>query len=155
MSIRKADMNDMATVKDITITTISNIYPHYYPEGAVKFFINHHKDEKIIADIEAGRVYLCLSDDGEPVGTVTLSGNEIDRLFVLPGSQKKGYGRQLLDFAEERISEEYDEITLSASFSGKKIYLKRGFVETDWNIVDCGNGDYLCFDTMVKKEEKK
>ena len=80
-----------------------------------------------------------------------LTENEIDRLFVLPEFQGKGYGRALLDFAEERIAASYDVIILHASLPAKSIYLKRGFREVDYLKIDTGYGDFLCADVMEKK----
>ena len=51
MNIRPALISDVNTVKNIAITTISEIYPHYYPMGAVEFFIDLHNAENIKADI--------------------------------------------------------------------------------------------------------
>jgi len=150
MNIRAADGKDFETVKEITLTTIKEIYPKYYPEGAVKIFINHHSDENIMRDLNKGTVYLLITDDGDAAGTVTLTCNEIDRLFVLPSYQGKGYGRALLDFAENEIAKTYDKIIIHASMSAKKIYLKRGFKEIEYNTLDTGYGDYLCFDMMEK-----
>ena len=150
MNIRAADGKDFETVKEITLKTIKEIYPKYYPEGAVKFFINHHSDENIMRDLNKGTVYLLITDEGNAAGTVTLTDNEIDRLFVLPSYQGKGYGRALLDFAENEIAKTYDKIIIHASMSAKKIYLKRGFKEIEYNTLDTGYGDYLCFDMMEK-----
>lgn len=147
--IRPADMSDLETVKSITYTTISEIYPHYYPAGAVRFFLDHHSDANIRADIESGIVYL-LCEDYKTVGTVTLRGNEICRLFVLPSYQGKGYGRALLDFAEEQIMHDHDEIVLDASLSAKSIYLKRGYKEREYHVIDTPD-DHLCYDVMVCK----
>ena len=47
MSIIRADISDIETVKYITTETINSIYPHYYPEGAVDFFLGHHNDKNI------------------------------------------------------------------------------------------------------------
>ena len=33
----------------------------------------------------------------------------------------------------------------------KHIYLKRGYKETEYNIIETGNGDKLCYDVMVKE----
>ncbi len=44
-------------------------------------------------DIRTGIVYLLISDEGIPVGTVTLTNNEIDRLLVLPSFQHRGYAK--------------------------------------------------------------
>ena len=98
--IRAAKETDFDSVKDITQTTIWSVYPKYYPSGAVQFFSNHHSDDRIRADIVAGIVFL-IEVDGTAIGTVTVADNEINRLFVLPDFQRKGYGRELMDFAEE------------------------------------------------------
>ena len=112
---------DFETVKDITQTTIKLVYPKYYPEGAVQFFCNHH-----------------------------ISNNEICCLFVLPEYQHKGYGRLLMDYAEKMISKTNKTVVLDASFPAKKIYIKRGYEPTEYNMIETENGDYLCFDVMEK-----
>lgn len=38
MSIRQAVLSDLHTVRHISVTTIAEVYPHYYPKGAVDFF---------------------------------------------------------------------------------------------------------------------
>ena len=104
MNIIPANPADFETVKRITHETIRKVYPHYYPAGAVEFFLAHHSAEKIADDLRANCVYLCQNAQGQTVGTVTLHENEIDRLFVLPEYQGQGFGRMLLDFAEAEIA---------------------------------------------------
>ena len=150
MKIEIASIKDTKLVKHITQATIRAVYPHYYPEGAVDFFSAHHSDEKIISDIEQGRVYLIFH--GEiAVGTVTVADNEINRLFVLQEYQGQGFGRALMDFAEKEIACRYDEIKLDDSLPAKVIYKKRGYEEISYNIIKTDNGDYLCYDEMVRK----
>ena len=147
-SMIQASADDFETVRQITQETIRAVYPAYYPAGAVDFFCRHHSDESIWADITSGKVYL-LRDDETVVGTVTISGNGINRLFVLPQHQHRGYGRALLDFAEQKILLQYDTVRIDASFPAKQIYLKRGYRETEYHVVRTENGDYLCYDVMV------
>ena len=54
MQIRKATTQDLECVRELTRETICQIYPKYYPAGAVQFFLNHHCDGKISADIRQG-----------------------------------------------------------------------------------------------------
>ena len=150
MSIVQASMDDMAYVRNITRTTIKTVYPHYYPKGTVEFFLAHHSDERMTDDISAGCVYLYKDADEHNVGTVTVKGNEITRLFVDPAHQGRGYGRELLNFAEERIAERYDEIVIDASLSAKGIYLRRGYTEIAYHTIAAPSGDYLCYDVMKK-----
>ena len=151
MRIRPATKDDFAAVRAITRETISEVYPHYYPRGAVAFFLRHHSDAQIREDLAAGRVFLCLDEDQNAVGTVTVRDNEICRLSVLPRSQGRGYGRALLDFAEETVAASCPEIVVDASLPAKRIYRKRGYVETDYHVVATGDGDYLCYDVMKKR----
>ncbi len=39
MSIKLAQKSDFEIVKEITHRTINEIYPHYYSDGAVEFFL--------------------------------------------------------------------------------------------------------------------
>lgn len=47
----------------------------------------------------------------------------------------------LLDFAERKIAENYDEIVLDASLPAKMIYRKRGYIETEGHAICTDNGD--------------
>ena len=119
MEIRQASSGDVPVVKSIVETTIRTVYPHYYPAGAVQLFLDHHCEEHIAADLFSGRVFL-LYEANAAVGTVTLNGNEICRLFVLPELQRKGYGTALLDFAESEVLRYTDTICLDASLPGTR-----------------------------------
>ncbi len=151
MSIKRAQEFDFDIVKEITHTTITEIYPHYYSNGAVAFFLNHHNDENIKNDISSQNVFLCYDLEQNVVGTVTIKRNEICRLFVLPKYQGNGYGKELLEYAEISIAKHYDEIILDASLSAKSIYLKRGYKEIEYHAIKTGNNDYLCYDIMKKR----
>lgn len=149
MNIRQAIKMDLDTIKNITYETIQTIYPHYYPKGAVDFFIQHHNHENITADIDSGNVFI-MEIDKTAVGTVTIRDIEICRLFVLPHYQRKGYGRALLEFSEKHICEKSKKIRLDASLPAKEIYLKRGYKEIESHSILALNGDYLCYDVMEK-----
>lgn len=151
MSIRTARPADSDLVRGITHETIKAVYPHYYPAGAVEFFLAHHSEENIANDISAGIVFLCSDAENNTVGTVTVRQNEICRLFVLPQYQGHGYGKELLEFAEAEIAKHYDEIVIDASLSAKSIYLKRGYKETEYHTIKTGNNDHLCYDVIKKQ----
>lgn len=151
MSIRKAKLINLEIVKEITVSTIQAIYPHYYAQGAVDFFLTHHKETNIRSDIQDNMVMLCYDASDYAVGTVTIKKNEICRLFVLPQYQGCGYGREMLDYAEKKILETYNAIVLDASLPAKRIYLKRGYSVTDFHVIETANGDFLCYDVMMKK----
>lgn len=149
MSIRYASLTDLKFVTSIVCQTIQTIYSRYYPKGAVDFFLLHHREANITADIVSQNVFV-LEVEKVLVGTVTIKEFEICRLFVLPQYQGKGYGRALLDFAEKLIAEKYRKIRLDASLPAKEIYLKRGYRETESHSILTENGDYLFYDVMEK-----
>ena len=149
LEIRLAKESDFETVKKIVQDTIKTVYPKYYPAGAVQFFLDHHSDEAIRSDILSEKVFL-LADEGKIPGTVTISENEIGRIFVLPEFQHRGYGKALLDFAEEKIARSHENAIIHASLPAKPIYLKRGYREIDYIIGETGHGDFLCRDVMAK-----
>lgn len=153
MEIKQAESHEIEVVKNITHGTVSELYPRYYSNGAVDYFLKHHSVENITDDIEHGRTYLCIDDSGSAVGTVSVDNNHIGRLFVLPEYQGNGYRRALLDFAENLIFENYNEIVIDASLSAKAIYLKRGYRECEYVVIKTDNGDFLCYDIMTKVKE--
>lgn len=77
------------------------------------------------------------------------------RLFALPGYQGKGYGRALLDFAEEEILARESSVRIDASFPARGIYLKRGYREIEFHSIGTENGDFLCYDVMEKKKRQE
>lgn len=151
MSIRQATLEDLSIVKKISEVTISEIYPHYYPKGAVDFFLEHHSEENILNDIKKNRVFLCLDILQNAIGTITVKDNEICRLFVMPTYQGMGFGTEMLNYAEKIISKQHLRVVLDASLPAKKLYLKRGYIDTEFNVITTRDNDFLCYDVMEKK----
>ena len=77
MYIRKANQTEFDVIKNITINTITAVYPHYYPKGVVEFFLNLH-DAAIKKDLEDNKIYVAMIDDNI-IATVTIDQNEINR----------------------------------------------------------------------------
>lgn len=149
MMIRIAEIKDLENILQITRDTISVIYSHYYAKGVVDFFLEHHSRENVLSDIENGIVWL-LEEDGCMVGTVTIKENAVNRLFVLPVYQSHGYGSQLMDFAESKITEKFSCVHVDSSLAAKEMYLKRGYKEKKTCRILADNGDILIYDEMEK-----
>lgn len=147
--IRLAEITDLKSVLQITGDTISEIYSHYYADGVVDFFLKHHSRENVLSDIENGIVWL-LEEDGCLVGTVTIKENAVNRLFVLPEYQSRGFGSRLMDFAEEKIAENFSRIHIDSSLAAKEMYVKRGYKEKKTCRIEADNGDILVYDEMEK-----
>lgn len=148
--IRLAEKTDLEHVLQITRETITEIYSHYYADGVVDFFLKHHSRENVLADILKGIVWLLETDD-RVVGTVTIKENAVNRLFVLPDFQSRGYGSQLMDFAEAKIAENFSCVHIDSSLAAKEMYLKRGYREKKTCRIQAENGDILIYDEMEKR----
>ena len=148
--IRLAEEKDLEHVLQITRKTISDIYSHYYPQGVVDFFLQHHSRENVLSDIEKEIVWL-LKEDGNIVGTVTIRENAVNRLFILPEYQSRGYGSRLMDFAEAKIAENYSHVHIDSSLVAKEMYLKRGYREKKTCRIQADHGDILIYDEMEKR----
>lgn len=147
--IRQATTNDLETVRGIVSRTINEVYPNYYPREVVDFFLAHHQPENILPDILADKVYL-LVENGDPVGTGTADGEQMNRVFVLPRCQGKGYGSRIMDFLENKIAKKHGRICLDSSLPAYKIYLKRGYSPVEYHEQPVENGRILCYQVMVK-----
>lgn len=149
MNLIKASVNDYHTVRAIVQTTINAVYPNYYPAGVVNFFLNHHSNERIQKDIQKQNVFL-LKDGGENVGTGSMDGNQINRVFVLPKFQGKGYGTYIMDRLEDMIFKKYSSSVLDSSLPAYRLYLQRGYLSTKYNMIPTPNGNILCYFEMEK-----
>lgn len=138
-----------AIVSGIVEKTIQNVYSHYYPSGAVQFFLDLHSEVRIGNAMPSEEIYLVMVY-GNIIGTGSIRKNEICRLFILPEYQGKGYGSRLMDLLEARIFENYRKVHVDASFPAESIYLKRGYQIISYEKIETENGDFLCYHTMEK-----
>ena len=152
IELKLADCQEQ--VAAIVKETIEKIYPHYYPPGAVQFFLDLHSEARIKEVLFCEEIYLALVQ-GNIIGTGSIRKNEICRLFILPEHQGKGYGSRLMDLLETRILKNYSEVHVDASFPAESMYLKRGYQIISYEKIETENGDFLCYHTMEKREGKK
>ena len=80
--------------------------------------------------IEGGALLYMLVENEKPVGIVSILGNLIENLYVLPEQQGKGYGSKLLQFAIERCSGVPTLWILNNNHGAKRLYERFGFSET-------------------------
>ncbi len=145
-----ATLCHLDTVLDIVQGTIQAIYPAYYPQGAIEFFLDYHAREAIGKAIERGEVYL-FEEGGEFVATGSREGDYLTRLFVLPRHQGKGIGSRVMDFLEAQVFQEYDEARLDASLPAVELYLKRGYIIAAYRRERTFRDHYLCYMDMRKR----
>lgn len=139
-------------IKHMITHTINSVYVNYYPKGAVDYFLNHHSDKNIMNAINRQEVYLFKSEN-QFVGTGSVSGNEICRLFVLPQYQRKGYGTQIMNKLEYFVYKIFDSVVLASSLPAFQMYLKRGYRLVECHKILTQNSHYLCYWSMERKRD--
>jgi len=125
MKFIKADFKDVEVIHSIVHSTIKEVYPKYYPEGVVDFFLTHHSLENIKKAVNIEFILL-IECDGEIVGTGAIYENQIKRMFVLPEFQGKGYGSMLLDRLEQQAANKVMPMLCWILLCLRTVFTKKG-----------------------------
>ncbi|MCB6413598.1 hypothetical protein LI221_00725 [Faecalimonas umbilicata] len=75
-------------VSAIVRETIQKVYPHYYPSGAVQFFLDLHSEARIKEVMSYEEIYLAMVQENI-IGTGSIRKNEICRLFRMKKWKQK------------------------------------------------------------------
>lgn len=142
---------DMASdIFELIHMTIKDVYTKYYPDEAVKFFLELHSKENILNDILKGKVYaLTLKQD--IIGTGTLDGDHVKRVFVLPRFQRQGFGTLILDSLEAEIIKNHGAVWLETSLPAGKFYHNRGYITKGYEEYQLENNKVLAYEIMCRK----
>lgn len=96
-------------------------------------FVARHTEEAqteyIRSEIAKGKDFYMLIDH-IPVGIVSMYGNLIENLYILPAEQRKGYGAILLQYALRQCHDIPTLWILSNNDRANAFYKKFGFVES-------------------------
>lgn len=149
ISICLANKSQADVVKEIVDRTIREIYPKYYPQEVVQFFLDWHSLPHIEKDVAEGRVWLALQGE-KIVGTGTIDGNTITRVYVLPECQGTGAGSAMMEHLEQEIFKTYDTVEIEASLSAVRFYNRRKYVPFEHMEHQAPNGKILPYDVMRK-----
>jgi GNAT superfamily N-acetyltransferase len=135
LTIRAARGQDLETLlaiqREAAVAAFSHIFPqdrYPFPTAEVREVwrtaLANPDVETYIADV-----------DGEPVGSVSISGQFLRTLYVLPSGQGSGVGSALHDFALARLRAcgiaEAKLWTLEENWGARRFYEKRGWTLTD------------------------
>lgn len=139
-------------------------------QGIMQWNENYPTIEHVIADIVAENVYLGM-DNGTLLGVISIDANQspeysqipwqhtngkilvVHRLAVSPTAQKKGIGRQLMDFAlDKAIKEGYTSIRLDAYSQNERtlrFYEKRGYQKRGEIYFPYREEPFNCYEKLI------
>ncbi len=149
-TIREFQRADLPALKALVHKTITACYPGHYCVEAVRFFLDYHNEEAILRDAQKGRT-IVLDKAGRILGTGTIVGDEIKRVFVDPTLQKQGVGRRIMQQLEETAARQgAAAVKLDASLPSRAFYDRLGYVTVEPAFLPVGNGRRLDFFKMQK-----
>jgi GNAT superfamily N-acetyltransferase len=147
---RRFRKTDLADVRNLIYKTIDNCYADFYCVEAIKFFKDWHNDEKILKNAKEGYT-LVVEKDNQIIGTGTVVGDEIMRVFVDPVFQKRDFGKLIMRQLEQKaVSNGIDVTKLDASLPSKKFYELLDYVVLEETFVEVENNKRLDYFKMEK-----
>lgn len=145
----RAVTDDTDKITELVSETIRTVYPQYYPSGVVEFFCSLHRQAQIEKDIREGNVRV-LRSCGKIIGTGTLNGNHITRVFVMPEHQHQGCGTYIMHELEREIGEKYNSAVLDASLPASGLYEKMGYCTVRHERIKAAEDAVLVYEVMEK-----
>ena len=161
-SIRQASINDLGIIREIAEKTWWATYSPILEKEQIDFMLNKiYSVENISAQLEHGtQTYLLLIENDQPVAFAAYSPREEDpeiyklhKLYCLPETQGKGYGKVLINEVANKTTEAGKRIldlNVNRHNKAKSFYEKMGFqiaYEEDIPI-----GKYWMNDYVMRKE---
>jgi len=150
IQIRKLSEEDLPSTYRLIQNTIDISYYEAYPAEAIEFFKDYHSKAHILNDAATG--YTIVAEcDNEILGTGTLLGTNIRRVFVNPLHQHKGIGELLVQELERKaLLERCASLDLEASLVSRQFWESLGFVVQGEDYIPVRNSQKLRYYRMVK-----
>jgi GNAT superfamily N-acetyltransferase len=150
ISVRRFKPSDLDTVKSLIQRTIDACYSKVYCKEALQFFKDWHYDNRILNDAKEGYT-IVLQKNNEVVGTGTIVGDEIRRVFVEPAFQRQGFGKIIMRKLEAKaLALRIHLVKLDASIPSKVFYDSLGYVTFEETFLEVENHKRLDFYKMQK-----
>ena len=150
IKLRQMKTTDLAAVYALVQNVIEVSYADVYPPEAIEFFKNHHSEENILQDIARGYIVMAESN-GQLLGTGTIIGTSIRRVFINSEYQRHGIGKIIAEKLERKArANGLAKLDLSASLKSRQFWEAMGFVSTGEFALPVANGQKLIFYEMTK-----
>lgn len=160
LTIRNASASDSATIRAIAAGTWPTAYGHIISAEQIAYMLDMmYSDASLHEQMQKGhRFYLALLDE-VPIGFASISQEDwqsckLNKLYVLPTTQKTGAGRALLDHSIS-YARETGATTLFLQVNkhnvAKGFYEKMGFTISKEIKLDIGNGFFMDDYIMERK----
>ena len=145
---------DLQSVYNLVQNTLQISYRDVYPAEAIDFFKDYHRKE--VVREEAVNGYTVVAElGGVTVGTGTLLGTNVRRVFISPEHQRRGIGKAIAGDLERRaMTMGIAKLDLSSSLKSKEFWEAMGFVSSGEFSLPVGSGQKLVFYEMTKSLQR-
>lgn len=125
--VRPFANSEVQVLRQLIFHTIDDAYTGVYGPHSIQYFKEYHSCSKILAD--AGEGYTVVVELNERiVGTGTVCGTNVCRVFVSPSFQGRGLGRMVMEALENSaLSQGLCNLDLHASLPSQAFYQHLGY----------------------------
>ncbi len=158
LHIRAADVNDIATIREIANITWPVAYGSYISKAQLDYMLDMmYSDSSLLEQINKGHQFYIAEQESTPIGFASVSKEEdnsckLNKLYVLPTSQKTGAGKALLqqsiDYATSNAASCL-YLQVNKQNNAQHFYSKHGFTVREASILEIGGG-YIMDDYIME-----
>ena len=135
------------------LKTIDASYIIAYPSSAICRFKKNHTKTRLVEGAKEGYMVV-LERGGRIVGTGTLMGNKITRVYVAVAEQGRGFGKKIMKALEQHARDSgLESVFLNSSIVAKGFYKHVGYTVEAQKSVEMDDGEQLEYFHMVKSLE--
>ena len=127
MLVRFFEDKDAEELSVLIKTTLVTSNSEDYSDKAIRVLCDAYSPDKLVVQSKKADVFVA-SQNGKLIGTISLDEDLITVMFVLPEYQKKGIGRELLEYVEQQAKKKGIKfLKVRASLTAYKFYEKNGY----------------------------
>ncbi len=158
LHIRAADVNDIATIREIANITWPVAYGSYISKAQLDYMLDMmYSDNSLLEQMNKGHQFYIAEQHKNPIGFASVSKEEdnsskLNKLYVLPTAQKTGAGKALLQKSiDYAISHAANCLYLQVNKqnNAQHFYSKHGFTVREASILEIGGG-YIMDDYIME-----
>lgn len=163
ITISEAGLNDVKVIQEITNITWPITYGEILSKTQLDYMLRlFYSDEALAKQIEnKEQLFYLISDSKSTIGFIGIEHNykdeavtKIHKIYLLPETQGKGYGKKVFEFIEKLASENNSKellLNVNRFNTALNFYKKLGFEIKEEVNVEIGNG-YLMEDYVMEKK---
>jgi N-acetylglutamate synthase-like GNAT family acetyltransferase len=154
--IRSATINDIAIIQQIAQTTWPVAYEDIISKDQLDYMLDlMYSNDSLQNQMTKGHQFYLFEIASNPIGFASVSNEgeyifKLNKLYVLPSTQKTGAGKALLQKVIEHAKAEHGKqliLQVNKQNTAKAFYLKQGFTVLREDILELAHGyvmdDYI------------